>query len=286
LSSQPVDLEVLYTLLKWPSSPGSPEALERFKRITEFAFQALSDPDIRGLLGGKSEIAVLDVMAASGIAGVAFAKAASSLGYRVKLAVLDVRGSELRLAPEWLRVAGLEGVAELELVEGDATRLPEVLGGRVYDLVVCWGSSLPHLDVYDLILLLAGIREIQRENGVLVVEQFDLLPRILVGNAFEKVRVEGDLLTVFKEYDAWRGVQRRLVYKLPSLEYLGVVESRLWDVAQIAALTWLFYVNIKTYDFQDLKRTSKVIIAYPPRRTAPRWRELVPPPKEVGYRRL
>jgi len=215
LSFQPVDLEVLYTLLKWPSSPSSPEALERFKRITEFALQTLSDPDIRGLLGGKSEIEILDVMAASGIAGVAFAKAVSSLGYRVRLAALDVRGSEIRLAPEWLRVAGLEGVAELELVEGDATRLSEVLGGRVYDLVVCWGSSLPHLDVYDLILLLAGIREVQGENGVLVVEQFDLLPRILVWNAFEKVRVEGDLLTVFKEYDAWRGVQRRLTYSSP-----------------------------------------------------------------------
>ncbi len=240
-----VDLSRLYEVIKWHSKPDDPIARERFNNIVGFVEKIVSQEPLASMIL-KDRVKILDVMAGSGIAGVAFAKVIASKGVGVDLLVTDAREDELGLVYQWASIAGVSGDnVRISYAKADATRLPEELGPRGFDLVVCWGSSLPHFDVYSFILFLAGAREVQTTDGILIMEQADILPPILVNNAFRRILVEGEALTIYKEYDPVRGVQRRLAYKLPELEYIGVTESRLWDMSQIEAMTWLFYNNIK-----------------------------------------
>jgi len=269
-----VDLDILYSYLGWATSPDDPRAIGRFSSIVGFADGLLEDEAIYSFLEDRSVVRVLDIMAASGIAGVAFAKALVSRGLGVELTVADVREGELRDAWRWLQLAGLGGSVKLATLRADARRLPQHFPREGFDVIVCWGSSLPHFDVYDLILFLSGSREVLASGGVLVVEQADILPGILINNIFRRVLVEGNILTIYKEYDAGKGVQRRLAYRLPTLEYLGVVESRLWDIAQVTALAYIFYSSVKTYSHLEMERATKVVVAAGPRASAPSWREL------------
>ncbi len=276
-----MELSRLYRVLGWPTNPDDPAAYERFRSIEGFARHLVRGGSL-GSLEARDSVRILDVMAASGIAGVAFAKALASRGVKVKLLVTDLRVEELLLAEKWARVVGIGGDrVSISYARVDATRIPEDLGGRGFDLIICWGSSMPHLDVYGLVLFLAGAREVQAPGGILVIQQADLLPPILINNSFRRILVEGEVLTVFKEYDTRRGVQRRLAYKLPQLEYLGITESRLWEASQIAAVARIFYKNIEVLDYIEpvLGRNTKVIVASNPRENTPSWRELarIPP---------
>ena len=271
---KPVDLVEFYRFLKWHSRPDDPEARARFELIKGVMEDLIS----RGVLNeaiGSGKARILDVMAASGIAGVALAWALASRGVEAEVTVTDLRDEELGMASEWLRMTGLEDSVKLETLRADATRLPEALGGREFDIVVLWGSSLPHLDVYDLHLFLAGARELQPRHGVVLMEQFSLLPRILVYNMFRHTLVEGDVLTLYREYDDLRGVQRRLVYALPELRYMGVMETRLWETGQVMAAAWVYYRRVEALDYTEGRRLSKVIAARNPRPQAPSWRELL-----------
>jgi hypothetical protein len=59
-------------------------------------------------LVSKRLVKVLDVMAGSGIAGAALAKALTLMGLKVDLMVSDIRSSDLQLVYEWLKE--VEGV--------------------------------------------------------------------------------------------------------------------------------------------------------------------------------
>ncbi|BES81048.1 methyltransferase domain-containing protein [Pyrodictium abyssi] len=137
----------------------------------------------------RGSVAVLDVTAGSGIAGAAFAAALARLGARVRLTATDLRRDVLEKVHGWLRLAGVEDRVEAETVVADAARLPEKLG-CCFDLAVIWGSSLPHFSPWRLLLALASLRELQPRHGVLLVEQRDLLPRLLFNNLYARINVE------------------------------------------------------------------------------------------------
>ncbi|MEB3780230.1 MAG: class I SAM-dependent methyltransferase [Desulfurococcales archaeon] len=269
-----VDMSRLYELIGWHTKPDDPASHKRFNDILAFAKKALDNEPL-ARLAAKRTVKILEVMAASGIAGVAFSKALASRGVGVELLVTDVREEELSLARDWLKIAELdEDMVEVSYAKMDARRLPREVGEEKFDLVLSWGSSIPHFDSFDLPLFLAGSREVQVADGVLVIQQYDLLPGILLNNAFKQVLVEGSIMTFFKEYDALRGVLRRLAYKIPELEYIGIVESRLWDVSQITSMAWIFYKYVDIQSSIDLKRPTSVIIASSPRENAPSWKDL------------
>ena len=73
-------------------------------------------------------------------------------------------------------------------------------------------------------------------------------------NMFRHTLVEGDVLTLYKEYDDLRGVQRRLVYALPELRYLGVMETRLWETSQVMAAAWIYYKRVEALDYNEGRR--------------------------------
>ena len=85
------------------------------------------------------------------------------------------------------------------------------------------------------------------------------------------------MLSIYKEYDDLRGVQRRVLYKLPSLEYIGEIDSRLWKTAQVAAGLWLFYKKliIENYHCPIHQRSFRVLVGLEPRDNTPSWRELM-----------
>ncbi len=264
----------LYEHLDWPTKPSDVRAVERFQSIKSFASKLFEEGIFSGIQG-FSRARILDAMAASGIAGAAFAAALAEKGVSVELTVADTRLDELELVHEWLEYAGLSPV-KVELVQADASALPRALAGKVFDLAIVWGSSLPHLDVYRFYLLLAGLHDLQPKHGVLVIEQASLLPRILVNNSFRHIMVEGGMLSIYRSYDDLRGVQQRILYKLPSLEYIGEISSRLWETAQVAAGLWLFYKKLVLKDYYSpaTRRVSKVLIGLEPRETTPSWGEL------------
>ena len=269
-------LTLQYRAIGWPSKPGDPEAVARFASIEEFMRSLLKKGVFREVLSiGRAR--VLDVMAASGICGVALARVLSEVGVYVDLVVSDLREEELGLAREWVREASIkEGAVRLSTAVADAAMLPKHFKGAEFDVATVWGSSLPHLDAWQLPLLISGVRELQPPHGVLIIEQADLLPGILVRNDFRYVLVEGrEALTIFETYDTLRGVQRRLLYKLPEMKYLGRVESRLWEVAQVLVLTWLFYEDVDLHEHREMGRNTKAIVAKHPRKSATKWSELV-----------
>ncbi len=267
---RPVGLSSLYEGLGWFEAPGDPRAVDRFNAVRAFARALLGGP--LSDLASRGRVRVVDVMGGTGIAGVAFASALAELGLAVDLTVVDARPDALGHVDGWVEAAGLGGRVSVAAVPGSADMLPELVTGP-FDLALVWGSSLPHLDVYSLHLLLAGLRELQPAHGALIVEQKDLLSDILVNNAFRHVMVTGDVLTVYRSYDRVRGVQVRLAYRAGDLSPLGTVESRLWGLAEVAAAAWIFYGHVTVMDLVEFRPTN-VVVARGPRTSAPTWREL------------
>ncbi|WP_181933353.1 class I SAM-dependent methyltransferase [Pyrobaculum aerophilum] len=264
-------LEELYAALRWASRPGDPRAERRFIAIYVF-MKSLAESGVFNDVVTGGRVKILDVMAASGIGGSALARVFVERGCSAELYVTDLRAEELGLAPHWL--SGLK--VEVKTAVADATKLPEVFPGEKFDVVLAWGSSMAHLDVFQLPLLMAGAREIQPPAGILMIQQRDILPAVLFNNAYRHVRLEGDLLSIHKEHDWLRGIVVRYGYKMPELKYIGMYATRLWEVAQIVSYAWIFYKDVFVYDFVDpIAGPSKVVIARKPRESAPAWRELL-----------
>jgi len=273
-------LALQYQAIQWPTRPDDPIARVRFTLIEE-TMQLLLEKGVFNVILSEKKARILDVMAASGICGVALAKVLCEAGVHVNLVISDLRRNELELVREWVKVANLkEKHLNLNTIVVNATVLPQQFKEEKFDIITVWGSSLPHLDVWQLPLLISGARDLQPPHGILIIEQADLLPRILINNAFRHFLVEGrEALTIFESYDTLRGVQRRLLYKLPEMKFLGRVESRLWEIAQVLALVWLFYKEVNLYEHKEvtrnISRNTKVIIAKHPRETAAEWKELI-----------
>jgi len=271
-------LNLQYSVIQWPVDPGNERARARFKCIKDTLYKLLKEDVFKEAIS-RNKVRILDVMAASGICGIALSKILVDEGVDIELTVSDLRESDLKYAFKWVEVAGLnERKFKLDIIVADAVKLPLYFSGRKFDIITVWGSSLPHIDAWRFPLLISGIRELQPSHGVVVIEQADLLPSILVNNLFKYILREGGAITIFESYDSIRGIQKRLLYKLPEMKYLCEVESRLWDIANIAASTWIFYKEIGIYEHSEcldrISRITKVLVAKNPRETVPNWREL------------
>ncbi|UXD22811.1 hypothetical protein IPA_08440 [Ignicoccus pacificus DSM 13166] len=217
-----LNLSEFYSHWKWPATK------ERFDMIKEFM-----EKEVVQLIKSENP-KVLDVMAGSGIAGAALVEA---LG-RGELTLLDLRDDEFYKVKEFTQ-------RNVRTVVGDVRLLPKIFKEK-FDVIVCWGSSIPHLDPKSLILFIAGAREVLNEEGVIVIEQTDLMER-LIREGFQKMMVEGgekDLLTLFYEYDKERGMIKKHIYKLPEISYVGDLEAKLWSTSDVEALVHLFFNKI------------------------------------------
>lgn len=269
-----VDLETLYRLIRWPSAPGEPGARERFQRLRAAVPRLLEDLGLANILS-MDNIRVLDLMAGGCVGGAALSAAFAERGKTVKLLCVD-RRSVVEESHSWLEAITPEARAriEIEARRGDVTRLPQILKEEeTWDIALVWGSSLPHLSPYELLLMLAELREVQPSHGVVLIEQNNLAPRLIAGKSFREVYVNGHTLYIYKEWDHKNGTAVRLVYELPGLKYLGDDKVKFWDVADAAAQVAVFYKVLRMHEFLDYARVWVIAGVYP-RASAPAWREL------------
>ena len=273
----PIDLDTLYGLVGWwPSSPSEHGAQERLQRLRVTISTLLEKLGVLEALKARGNLHILDVMAGGCVAGAAAASVLAERGTRVRLLCVDAR-SVVEEAPGWLSLLpeAARGRVEIGFRRGDATRLPRLLGeGELWDLALLWGSPLPHLSPHRLLLLLAGLRGLQPRHGVVLVEQNNIGPKMLVYKYFKEVLVEGRALFIYQHWDAVNGMAVRLVYELPGMKYLGVDRIRPWDVADVAAQVAVFYENVSMHPATDYARVW-VVAGVGPRSGAPSWRDLL-----------
>lgn len=182
-------LEKRYKLMKWPMEPGDERAVARFNSSREL-FRSLirEHPSFEGARE-KHKVALLDVCAGTGIAASAMAKALSEEGIETKITAVDARKSDLLKIEEWLKFAGLKSV-EFEIIAADAEELPDMLKGN-YDVILIWGSSMPHFDPWSAAKIIAGIKELSNRDSVLLIEQRDIKSKLLLANQFRRILIEG-----------------------------------------------------------------------------------------------
>ncbi len=115
-------METLYTYIPWPTRPNDERARKRF-RILVAEFERLLEHEELAPSAGKRRLRVLDLMAASGIAGAALASALAMNGYIVELVVVNVRVSEALHLSQWIAMGRAEAVIG-EFAAADALRSP------------------------------------------------------------------------------------------------------------------------------------------------------------------
>ena len=270
-----VDLETLYDLLKWPSAPHEPGAQKRFQRLRQLITTLLEELGVLSTLTGLGSARILDLMAGGCIAGAAAASGLAERGVNTRILCVDARkvveesSGWLQLIPEPSRAR-----VEVETLRGDVTRLPELLSMEErWDIALVWGSPLPHLSPYQLLLLLAALRELQPSHGAMLIEQNNLAPRMIAGRSFRDVFTDGDALFVYRGWNPVSGMAVRLVYKLPAMEYIGVDKLRLWDIADAASQVAMFYKKVSLRTVVDYARVW-VIAGLGPRENAPGWSDI------------
>jgi len=268
--------ETLYGIIKWPSGPRDDAAIARFTRLRRIFQEMLEDDRRVADAAARGSVHILDIMAGGGVAGAALSSViAERYAEKVLLTAIDIR-SEVRDTEGWLEHMPEAAARKIrvETVVGDVTELPRLLGMKKrWDIALMWGSPLPHLDPYQLLLVYAGLRELQPGHGVVLLEQNNIGPRLLTTNSFEKLHVDEDGLFVYREWDSLRGMAVRLVYRLPSLEYVGVDRVRFWDIADAASMMLVFYRHVglrQVFDYAG----AWVVRGAVPRDTAPCYSEL------------
>ncbi len=112
---------------------------------------------------------VLCLMAGSCIEGIAFAEV-----YDADVTCVDL---QKRLLSKGLREAKKRKL-NLHVVRGDVRELSTLVTGK-FDLVTVLGQPLPHISIFDFDLTINGVKRLIAKNGVFLIDQSDLIFRIL-----------------------------------------------------------------------------------------------------------
>ncbi|MCD6368915.1 MAG: class I SAM-dependent methyltransferase [Thermoproteales archaeon] len=176
--STPDALEEGYKIALWKDDPWSPEgrerynsALRKFKRLTEH-------PWLKNILS-KEKVSLLDLGAGKGIGGVALAKTLKQHGMEVDLTMVDLRKSAVQ---DGLRFAHEEGV-KAEAFQMNAIEAHKL--GK-FDIVLMYGAILTHFDSWNMPRLFASSAKSLKEDGIIVIEEFDRIHRIFTENDARK----------------------------------------------------------------------------------------------------
>jgi len=252
--------------------------VERFGHLQKFFRKLLEEYDPITRLLNKGSVKVLELGAGTGIAGAALSRALTDLGVEVEIDFTDVRSEDLGIVDRWVEESGLNGLKYRKYVL-DCRYIPRHVDRGGYDLVVFLGSSLAHLDIFEYTLTVSGIHGIIDNQGFYIAEQYNLGWNLLRSRGFQEFILENRLengegiISIYAGYDEYRGVQHRRYYRIPGMEYLGVMKSRLWDIASIVGINWIFFRNVDILSFKDF-RDTKVILSWRKRGEAPSWTDL------------
>jgi len=112
---------------------------------------------------------ILCLMAGSCIEGIAFARV-----YGADVTCIDLQKPLLTLGAQEAKRRKLT----LHTVTGDVREIPKLVK-RKFDLVTILGQPLPHIGIFDFDQVIIGVRKVLDKKGVFLVDQSDLIFRIL-----------------------------------------------------------------------------------------------------------
>ena len=257
------EISRLYRLLKWPEDPESGEGRRRYAEALERFRKALSHEWFSELLS-KKRISIADVCGGTGIGGVALAKVMQEAGVEVELTVIDLRKEALKRA-ETLSEKELGKKAKTELI--DARELHSLK--QSFDLALLYGYSTPHFDPWKMARLLASTSSSLRDEGLMIIEEQDRQYLIFYKKGYKDFLVEDVgpkrfLISVHFGYDKTRGVFRRAIMDQFSGEGPMTLEVYFWSLADLMAMTWLFFEDV---DFLPYERSpfNGLVLAKRPR---------------------
>ncbi len=129
-------------------------------------------------------------------------------------------------------------------------------------------------------MIAANTRELIGENGVFIVEQKNILHRVLHTNTYKDIYVspgktkETPIISIMTDYDEFTGMDIKQQYLVPGFQYIGETRSRLWDIATISTITWLFYEKVELIK-SNKPGVETIVMASKPRERAPSAKSLI-----------
>ncbi len=258
------DIHRIYKYFDWPRYPDDRRAIARSKNLVEMFKRVLKSHKAFNDIRKLNKLKILEIGSATGIAGASLAKALSDLGFQVEIDFTDIRYDELIYVDSWIGIHGISNIRYNKYVL-DCRYIPRDVEEGEFHIVLFFGSSLPHLDNLEYVLTVLGIHHSLDFRGVYIVEQANIGWNLIRRRDFKDMLIESisddgsGLLSTYSGYNKFLGVQYRRYYKIPGMEYIGMMKSRLWDIASIIGINWIFFRHVDLMDIKDMRETNLVI---------------------------
>ncbi|MBO3769764.1 MAG: class I SAM-dependent methyltransferase [Thermoproteota archaeon] len=257
-------LEEIYEVMPWPEDPWSEEGRSRYEEALERFKRLIAQEWIRSLISNRDCISLVDVCGGTGIGGIALAKAFAESGKRIDLTITDLRKSALKKAIKFGKEVGVD----VKVEQLDALKIHET--GKKYDIGLLYGNSTPHFNPWRLVRLLASVSSSISENGVFIIDEIDKIYMFLI-KGYELLLPEASkervVISMHSDYDPITGEIKRLEFDLVK-KSRAELPLYFWGLAEVMAITWLFFEDIDFLRDEDSKRGQcrGLIVASKPRR--------------------
>jgi Methyltransferase domain len=177
---------------------------------------------------------ILCLMAGSCIEGIAFANV-----FDADVTCIDMQE---RLLSKGLREAKKRKL-KLHVIQGDVREASKLVNGK-FDLVTVLGQPLPHIGIFDFDLTINGVKKLIARNGVFLIDQSDLIFRILpqYKNAMTH-NLDPPVFSVHSNLNARHGYFERLFYSGTKHD---VYKTYLWA-------PWIIEYMLKKNGFREVE---------------------------------
>jgi methyltransferase family protein len=177
---------------------------------------------------------ILCLMAGSCIEGIAFAKV-----YDADVTCVDLQE---RLLSKGLREAKKRKL-KLHVVKRDVRELSKLVTEK-FDLVTVLGQPLPHISIFDFDLTINGVKRLIAKNGVFLIDQSDLIFRILPQYKDAMTHnLDPPVFSVHSSLNARHGYFERLFYSRAKHD---VYKTYLWA-------PWIIEYMLKKNGFEEVE---------------------------------
>ena len=259
-------LKSFYDVFAFPDDPRSEAGLKRYEKAVR-RFQVLVEHEwFKALIQNKSQINILEICSGMGIGGVALAKVLSKKNIDINLTLTDLRENALKIAKEW---GYKELKKDIRVIKVDAREM-YILEMKV-DIILMYGLSAPHFNPWDMVRLLASASETLLNDGLMTMEESDRIYRIFYQRGYkevliERVNEERMVISTHAGYDMLKGTFNRAVIDLVRKSKPVILETYYWGLAELMALTWIFFKDIDFVNVPEGNIAQGFIMARKPRR--------------------